>query len=183
MTVVYREKTLTKQEKKQIWDILCQCDDEFYPKLSLRESSSQKSLTGSRAGTARPVSYFREMIKQDFILAYGEDQQIIGFMTFKRDYLCDALELFGVSLYVTTVCVRKERRKQGVMKALYRCMESEVPEKRHCRRISTRTWSLNQAQLYELPKRGYQQLALLKDDRGPGVDTVYFGMKVKTPKR
>lgn len=183
MTAVYREKELTEEEKEQIWEILCQCDDEFYPRLSLRESSSQKNLTGTGAGTARPVSYFREMIGQDFILAYGEDRRVIGFMTFKRDYICEALEGFGVSLYVTTVCVRKELRGQGVMKALYRCMESEVPERRNCRRISTRTWSLNHAQLHELAGRGYRQLALLKDDRGPGVDTVYFGIEVEIPER
>ena len=49
--------------------------------------------------------------------------------------------------------------------------------------VSTRTWSLNHAQLHELAKRGYRQLALLKDDRGPGVDTVYFGIEVEIPER
>lgn len=179
MSVIYKGKALTENDKSQIWDILCQCDDEFYPRLSLRESSSQKDLTGTGAGTAKPETYFREMIQQDFILAYDETgKTVTGFMTFKQNYICSALEPFGVSLYITTVCVRKELRGHGIMKALYKCMETQVPEACACRRISTRTWSLNQAQLHELDKRGYHRLAVLKDDRGPGVDTVYFGMEV-----
>ena len=179
MTVLYKGKALTESDKCQIWDILCQCDDELYPLLSLRGSSSQKDLTGTGTGTAKPETYFREMIQQAFILAYDETgKTVTGFMTFKQNYICSALETFGVSLYITTVCVRKEQRGRGIMKALYRCMETQVPEALACRRISTRTWSLNQAQLHELSKRGYRRLAVLKGDRGPGVDTVYFGMEV-----
>ena len=178
MRVLYKGHDLSGKEREAIWNILCQCDDEFYPRLSLRESSSQKDLNGGGTGTALPVTYFSEMIEQDFILAYGEAGEVTGFMTFKRDYICEALEDFGVSLYITTVCVRRELRGRGIMKALYRCMETEVPAACGCRRLSTRTWSLNEAQLHELVQRGYRQLALLKDHRGPGVDTVYFGMEV-----
>lgn len=180
MKTLYKGKDLTQEEKDQIWEILCQCDDEFYPRLSLRDSSSQKDLSGGGTGTAQPVTYFREMVGQDFILAYEEETgTIAGFMTFKRDYICEAMESFGHSFYITTVCVRKELRGRGIMKGLYHCMETEVPQLLGCSRITTRTWSLNQAQLHELAKRGYRQLALLKDHRGPGVDTIYFGMEVQ----
>lgn len=177
MEIIYKGKDLTESDKAQIWDILCQCDDEFYPRLSLRDSSSQKDLSGGGTGTAKPVTYFKEMIQQDFILAYHEAGEVAGFMTFKRNYTCEALEDFGESLYITTVCVRKELRGRGIMKALYRCMENEVPQLLNCPRLTTRTWSLNEARLHELSKRGYERLAVLKDHRGPGVDTVYFGRK------
>ena len=178
MAIIYKGTQLTEEDKAQIWEILCQCDDEFYPRLSLRESSSQKDLSGSGTGTAKPVTYFEEMIRQDFILAYADTGEVAGFMTFKRNYTCEALEGFGESLYITTVCVRKELRGQGIMTALYSCMEHEVPGILGCRKLSTRTWSLNQAQLHALDKRGYRKLAALKDHRGPGVDTVYFGLEV-----
>lgn len=167
---------LTQAQKDQIWEILCECDKEFYPWLSARESSSQKQLIvdESAASQKLPVTYFNEMIRQEFLLAQ-KDGRLVGFMTFKTDYLCDALESFGRSLYVTTVCVRHNNRREGVMKALYDFLEQEIPALYHCNRLSTRTWSLNEAQLHELFKRGYTDLAVLKNDRGNGVDTIYFG--------
>lgn len=179
MRAEYKGTDLTTKEKEAVWEILCECDRDFYPRLSLRNSSSQKNLKGNDAGNPedKPTVYYEEMIKQYFILAYDGDE-VVGFMTFKENYECEALKEFGVSLYITTVCVRKARRGQGIMKALYGVMEQDVPAGCGCRRISTRTWSLNDAQIHELTKRGYERLAVLKDDRGPGVDTVYFGMVV-----
>lgn len=175
MMVQYKGNTLTQEEKEQIWEILCECDEEFYPRLSARESSSQKQLkVGVSQEKALPVSYFKEMISQEFLVAM-EDGRMTGFMTFKKDYLCDALKDFGKSLYITTICVRKDCRKKGIMRELYRVMEQEMPKKYQCGKVSTRTWSLNEAQLHELEKRGYQRIAVLENDRGNGVDTVYFG--------
>ena len=178
MRAEYKGTDLTTKEKEAVWEILCECDRDFYPRLSLRNSSSQKNLKDNDEGTAedKPTVYYEEMIKQYFILAY-DGEEVVGFMTFKKNYECDALKEFGISLYITTVCVRKARRGQGIMKALYQVMEQEVPAQCGCNRISTRTWSLNDAQIHELTKRGYEKLAVLKDDRGPGVDTVYFGLK------
>ena len=115
----YRGKRLTQEEKDQIWEILCECDGEFYPKLSARESSSQKQLIVDEGGAAdvKPVTYFKEMIGQEFLVA-KDGERITGFMTFKTDYICDALREFGISLYVTTVCVRHACRGQGIMKEL-----------------------------------------------------------------
>lgn len=176
MRVQYKGNILTSKEKEQIWEILCECDQEFYPSLSARESSSQKQLkVDGTKEQALPHSYFKEMIAQEFLAAL-EGDRMVGFMTFKKDYLCEALEDFGTSLYITTVCVRKDCRGKGVMKELYSFMEREMPKKYQCPRISTRTWSLNEAQLHELDKRGYQRLAVLKNHRGNGVDTIYFGL-------
>ena len=41
--------------------------------------------------------------------------------------------------------------------------------------ITTRTWSQNDAQIHTLLKRGYKLLKTLANDRGAGVDTLYFG--------
>ncbi len=175
MTIQCKQNCLSQEEKDQIWEILCECDKEFYPWLSARESSSQKQLIVDEADAQKlPVTYFNEMIRQEFLTA-RKDGRIVAFMTFKTDYLCDALQDFGASLYVTTVCVRRENRREGIMKELYDFLEKEVPALYHCNRVSTRTWSLNEAQLHELRKRGYEELAVLKNDRGNGVDTVYFG--------
>lgn len=179
MRIEYRHNELNDVEKEQVWKILCQCDEEFYPRLSARESSAQKKLAiagEEKTNAAKPRAYFKEMIGQEFILAY-EGESVVGFMTFKKNYTCEALKTFGESLYITTVCVRKDCRGKGIMNALYQHMEQEIPPKCGCKSISTRTWSLNEAQLYELSKRGYEKLAVLANDRGNGVDTIYFGLR------
>lgn len=177
MRVEYKGNELSASDKDMVWEILCQCDGDFYPRLSARNSSSQKNLKDAEAssGEEKPTVYYEEMIKQYFILAY-EGDEVVGFMTFKQNYECDALKEFGTSLYITTVCVKKEKRGRGIMKALYQVMEQEVTVACGCNRVSTRTWSLNDAQIHELSKRGYEKVSVLKDDRGPGVDTVYFAI-------
>ena len=177
--VKYRGTDLSQEEKDGIWEVLCQCDDEFYPPLSARNSSSQKQLK-SEDGSAMareqlPVAYYEEMIRQEFLVA-ADEGKVVGFMTFKKNYICDALEFFGESLYITTVCVRREYRGRHILGMLYDYMETEAARACGCSRVSTRTWSLNEAQLHDLKKRGYERLAVLKDDRGPGVDTIYFGI-------
>ena len=122
-----------------------------------------------------PTVYYDEMIRQEFILAYADDGKVAGFMTFKKNYCCDALQEFGTSLYITTICVKKSLRRHHVMSRLYDCMESTATAACGCPRISTRTWSGNKAHMEGLRHRGYRILGVLKDDRGPGVDTIYYG--------
>lgn len=184
MRTEYVGKVTDEKEKQQIWELLCECDQEFWPPLSARNSSVQKDLRGGApaeeqtGGTVqKPTVYFDEMIGQEFILAFDEDGNVAGFMTFKKDYTCDALRDFGTSLYITTICVKKELRRQHIMSGLYDCMETTAAKACGCPRISTRTWSENEAHMKGLQHRGYRLLAVLKDDRGPRIDTVYYGME------
>lgn len=178
MRIEYRGKVVDEKEKNEIWDILCECDEEFYPPLSARNSSVQKDLKSGGSAGEKPTVYFKEMIGQEFILAIDDNGGIAGYMTFKKGYTCDALAEFGESLYITTICVRKSFRRQHIMKALYECMETEVCTACGCPRISTRTWAQNEAHMNGLVQRGYQLISRLPDDRGPGVDTVYYGRRI-----
>lgn len=176
MIIQYTEKEDLEKELDDIWEILCQCDHEFIPSLSSRNSSAQTNFSFDLATNQndKPYLYFEELKKQHFILAKIKDQ-VIGFMTFKTNYNCEALEEFGTSNYITTVCVRKEYRRQGALKQLYDCMENDLPKSLSCNRISTRTWSQNSSHISLLYKRGYALLRTLKNDRGVGIDTLYFG--------
>ncbi len=61
---------------------------------------------------------------------------------------------------------------------MYELMETGLPDEVDCDRISTRTWSQNDPQINTLMKKGFSIVKRIPDDRGPGVDTLYFG-KVK----
>jgi RimJ/RimL family protein N-acetyltransferase len=176
MELQFQETVLDEKVKQQIWEILCECDDDFVPRLSARESSAQKDLTGA-GGDGKPYTYFNEMIKQCFVLAF-EDDGMAGFMTFKRPYICDALEEFGESAYITTICVKHEMRNKGILKKMYAYLEDTVAVENGIHRLSTRTWSQNHAHIHVLEKLGFRTITVLPDDRGPGIDTVYFGKEL-----
>ncbi|NLK86553.1 MAG: GNAT family N-acetyltransferase [Clostridiaceae bacterium] len=183
LEIKYAAEGLTKGELDDIWDIMCDCNREFVPPLSSRNSPTQSNLLTGRDDTQtdvddKPYVYFEEIRKQHFILAEIEGK-VIGFLTFKTDHMCDALQDFGVSNYITTVCIDKKYRKQGILSRLYEHMENKLPDSIHCSKVSTRTWSQNDAHAGFLLKRGYTLLKTLPDDRGPGIDTLYFGAKLK----
>lgn len=81
---------LTQQEWNDIWEILCECNYEFVPPLSSRNSSSQADLrTGPGAAGAcaadQPFAYFEELRKQQFIIAV-KDSRVVGVFC-KRNFL------------------------------------------------------------------------------------------------
>ncbi len=183
LEIKFAESSLTESEWNDIWDILCDCDNEFVPPLSSRNSSTQSNLIigGQDEQTdvkAEPYVYFEGIKNQKFILAEIEGR-VVGFLTFRINYSCDALQDFGVSNYITTLCVDKKHRKQGILSRMYDHMENELPEGVRCSKVSTRTWSRNNAHIGMLMKRGYSVLKTLADDRGPGIDTLYFGIDLK----
>lgn len=187
LKIKYTGMNASEKEWKEIWEILCLCDHEYVPSLSSRNSTSQTDLLDTADSTSvpyshlttenmdkKPYAYFNELRNQQLILAEVEGR-LIGFLSFKTEYICDALTEFGYSNYITTICVKQEYRGQGILKHLYDYMENELPHPVKSRQITTRTWSGNDAQIHTLMKRGYGLLKTLANDRGAGIDTLYFG--------
>ena len=79
---------------------------------------------------------------------------------------------------MTTACILPEYRGKGIVNRLYEMTESGLPEQVRTPYVTTRTWSTHGLQLHAFEKRGYTIAALLKDHRGPGIDTVYFVKKM-----
>ena len=81
------------------------------------------------------------------------------------------------SCYLTTLCVWPDYRGQGISEVMYAEAEKDIAAKFPGSRITLRTWSTNGAQEHILDKLGYSLVRRLKDDRGEGIDTVYFVKK------
>lgn len=102
---------------------------------------------------------------------YIEEDKVLGFMSYIPHHV---LEIRGIEEkrevnYVSTVIVHPDCRGKKVTEMFYReLMEiSDVP-------LATRTWNSNSAHLHILEKLGFELAATLKDDRGKGIDTVYY---------
>ena len=181
MSIEYKfiNKIDSENIKNQIWEILCECDKEFIPFLSSRESSTQSKLDVLGSDQIKPVSYFNIMIAQNFILAFDNKvDKVVGFMTFKNNYYCEELESYSPSNYITTICVNKDYRNQGITKGFYRMMLTCLKDELKNPYITTRTWSTNASHIRILEQLNFKITKKLINHRGPNIDTVYYALGV-----
>lgn len=154
-----------------VWRLLCLYDSEFLPPLSAREYTYQSNLTVNATADQEPNQYFAVLKKQSFVLALDQEQ-VVGFMSFRSHYVSEDLNDQMETLYVTTVIVDKEYRGQGITTQLY----TELKEIAKSRKlpIMTRTWSTNDSHIRILHNIKMQEVKRIENGRGQGVDTVYY---------
>lgn len=156
-----------------VWTLLKNADHEFVPALSARNSTVQKDLvSGQGADPEGPAAYFQQMKQQKFILAL-EGTAVAGFMTYIHG---QKVELKGgentvCADYISTIVVAPPYRRRGITRQMYHLLlqkEDPLP-------LITRTWSLNHSHISILEELGFSLLERRENDRGAGIDTVYYG--------
>ena len=170
---------LNEQEKQKysndIISMMKESDNDFVPPLSARSSTLQSYLKGGcNSGDVLP--YFNEMIKQE-ILAVIEDNKMLGFVSFKKDFTNDKITAKTLpNIYLSTLILAKVARGKGLTVKLYdHLFNTLYPD----RSIFTRTWSTNFAHKKILGKFDFTELARIENDRGINIDTVYYS-KIRT---
>ena len=143
-------------------------DREFVPPLSSRASTTEKHLSGHDA-TGNVLPYFEEMMRQEIIAAF-EDGVLLGYLSYRINYTNEVIDTLP-NVYLSTMISRPEARGRGFSKNLYlRLLNDLYPD---CD-FFTRTWSTNAVQFHIFGKLGFEEFYRIPDDRGPGIDTVYF---------
>lgn len=181
--IQYVEKLTDEHVNRMVWQLLEQCDTEFVPPLSARESSYQANLNNPPSQldvvSHKPYQYFEELKDQHCLLAFGESNQLVGFMSFRSPYTCNELRDHSPSNYVTTVIVAPTERNKGITRRLYQSMEQELPATLQLPFLTTRTWSHNDAHIHLLQDLQFETAAELLDHRGAGIHTLYFAKRVQ----
>ena len=167
-------RILSKEEQQSIYDdayeMLEAADNEFVPPLSFRSSSTQKNLTGNRKNTDGIKQYFEQLKDQRFAAVF-EGGELIAFVSYKENYICGEITPQELpNIYLSTLVVSPKARGKGVTKALYGKLFSYY----EAVNIFTRTWSTNFAHIKILGKYGFEVIKVLENDRGNGIDTIYF---------
>lgn len=166
--------------QEQIKALVFACDQEFYPPLSSRTSSTQSHLnTSDSVKEDGPLTYYEEIKKQSFIVAV-EDSKLIGFLTYIQDYQQAVFAEYCPGCnnhYVTTICVTKANRGQKISHQLYEELEKQTASTINSV-VSTRTWSENYSHINVLEKRDYQMIYQLNNHRGEGIHTLYFAKQI-----
>ena len=152
----------------KILSMLVAGDKEFVPPLSARSSTTQSDLSASKSTPEGIANYFEEMKKQKILVAL-EDGEVIGFCSFRDNYKTDIVNIIP-NIYISTLIVDVNARGKGLTRKMYSALFEEYKKFS----IFTRTWSTNYAHIKILSTFGFDTLHTIKNDRGEGIDTVYF---------
>ncbi len=166
-------RILGRQEQQNIYtdayEMLSAADNEFVPPLSSRSSSTQQDFSKSDKNDS--IEKYFEQLKSQRFAAVFESGELIAFVSYKEDYTCPEISAKELpNIYLSTLVVSPKARGKGVTTALYKTLFSEYENVN----IFTRTWSTNIAHIKILQKYGFDVIKVLKNDRGNGIDTVYF---------
>ena len=160
-----------RQYKQRLLQILADNDTAFVPPLSQRTGTTQ---TDFQTAVGSICAYFDKMMEQNMLAVFLEGQ-VVGFVSYIENMTSDVIgEEMLPNLYISTLVLQPETRGMGITKKVYNHLFNELyPE----RNVFTRTWSTNIAHIKILNSFGFQELKRIPNDRGAGVDTVYYGKK------
>ena len=159
-----------RQYREELLEILSINDKNFVPPLSQRSSTTQSNLQGS-AEKADILPYFNKMMEQN-ILAMFFEGKLFGFVSYINNYVSDVIGAeTHPNIYLSTLALRPETRGMGATKKAYTHL---FFERCPACNVYTRTWSTNGPHIHILNGFGFGELKRIPNDRGEGVDTVYF---------
>jgi hypothetical protein len=167
----------TQQKQKnaeQIYKMLVDSDKEFIPPLSQRGSTTQSDLSG---GSSKGIDeYFNAVMEQE-LLGFFDDGEFCGVLSFIKDYQnVEIKDMSKPNIYLSTLVITPSCRGKGATKKAYDyAFNTLYPT---CN-IYTRTWSTNIAHIKILDFFNFSRILIKKNDRGEGIDTIYFELKRK----
>lgn len=143
--------------------------DEFVPSLRARTSTTQADLApGAAAGTCD--AYVTAMLAQHCAVVPDDDGAGLRAVLSARTSDHPLEDEVPGAVYLSTVAVAPWARRQGLAALLLDAMLTRFAG----RPALSRTWSTNTASIRLHERAGFAVHARVRDDRGPGVDTVYL---------
>lgn len=175
MEIKILEKAEQAQYDREILPMLIDGDEEFFPPLSARASTTQTDLTKREPAMDGVLDYFKALQEQRLLVA-TENGKLMGFVSYRENFTNDKISVAELpNIYISTLLVSPEARGRGLTGKMYEALFAEYEN----RNAFTRTWSTNVAHIKILAKFRFETMCVLKDDRGVGVDTVYFKKSAK----
>jgi GNAT superfamily N-acetyltransferase len=159
--------------RDQVYGLICEADDAFWPPLRARTPEQGLSVGEGAVLDAAPTAYWASIQTHALITASDAAGRVLGMMSVARDKRLDALDMTA-SAYLSTLIVAQSAQGRGLARTLYERLFDLARHWSDTPCVATRTWSTNGAHLPLIAKLGFEERLRLKDDRGAGIDTVYF---------
>lgn len=171
ITIEFVEKLIDPLYKQKLLSLLLACDDDFFPTISAKRNPHDgKKETGLRI-------YMDEKKDYHYLLVWDEGR-LIAFSNFVLDFTIPCFPDYPKSLHIDTVCVERAYRNQGIGKRIYQYYEEMLPDAFRATYYTLETSSINKPQIKLMEKFQYEIICRITDDRGKGIDTIYFGKKI-----
>lgn len=167
MKITYYPSLTDYPHRQQIKEMIRSYGEEFIPPLDQRRSTTDRQLQTHQLQNGQD-EYYQSLLPQPLLVA-EEAGETAGFMSFIPDHRLP-LANSPITAYVSTLIVAADYRKQGLARRFYEELFQQVSEPA----IATRTWSTNHGHLHLLQTLGFTNVLTIPDDRGPGLDTVYY---------
>lgn len=157
--------------REQIIEMMTLCDNDFVPPLSSRNSTLQQNLKDSTSNKNGIANYYEQMAQQHILAAF-EDENLLGFVSFREDFTNEIISQNETpNIYISTLILSPLARGKGLTYKMYDYLFNELYSDR---KVFTRTWGTNIAHTKILTKFGFSELFRKQNDRGIGIDTVYY---------
>ena len=168
---------LTDEQKEayreDIFQLLKRSDREFVPPFSQRQSTTQGNLKELAENPADgSVRQYHEQLMRQEILAAVEEDRLLGLVSFLVNTETDRIRE-NPNLYISTLVLHPEARGKNLTCQMY---EDLFFRRYKDHSIFTRTWSTNMAHIKILSKFHFAEMDRIPNDRGEGIDTVYFSL-------
>jgi len=152
--------------------LLAAADDEFVPPLT-GPGRADVARSDGEGGPGTLDEYVERCLARPMIGAFDGDD-LVGFSSFRPLDRAPALDGHLPTNHVSILIVDPAYRGRDLAGATYRRLLSDLPADRRRPYVSTKTWSTNRAHLRVLDDLGFACVERRPDDRGEGVDTVYY---------
>lgn len=143
-------------------------DSEFYPPLSKRPGGIEERIEKS---LAKPEANFIIAEARQNPEKGSELERTAGLLSYERAWEGEK------NAYISFVAVNPNFRNRKIASRLIKALEEKMhPE--GMEQIYVCTWSTNQPARTLYEKQGFLTERIIKEDRGPGVDTLYLAKKL-----
>ncbi len=158
-------------QKKQLFQLLKSREQDFVPPISER---------GSKTPEENIEDYFQHLLEMKLVLIETEPGdsgaateengtgRLAAYLAYEPEHYFPSTD--ENILYMSSAIVDPVYRGQHFLEEMYKSCFEEAGE----RPVGTRTWSTNGVQLHLLPKLGFRVAERIENDRGNGIDSLYF---------
>lgn len=161
-----------ENHKIEMRGILSCVDEEFVPPLT-GEFRENITRTDEEGGQTDIEGYVQRCLERPLIGAIL-DGRLVGLLSFEHIDNAPPIEPYTPTNHVEIIAVHPEYRGQGLATEMYNYVIEELPSELSRPHISTKTWDSNTRHIEILDRFGFKLVHREPDDRGPGVDTVYY---------
>jgi len=171
--------TLIRQpvaEEEAIRRLLSTADDAFVPPLTA-DARATISRPGDGPGPTSIEAYVEACVERPMVGAF-EDGQLVGFASFEARTDSEPLADHTPTNHVEVLVVDESYRNTGLATAFYKHLISSLPPDLHQPAVSTKTWSTNRPHIAVLESLSFDCIHRIDNDRGPGIDTVYYARQL-----